>query len=48
MTWQGVKKDSRQGTVGGDDITGIDDSITGSRNFDGDLTLRTLPHSFFY
>ena len=48
MTWQGVKKGSCHVTVGvGVGVTGIDVSITGSHNFNRDLTLRTLPRSFF-
>ena len=46
MTWQGVHMASGQVTVGGD-VTGIDDSFTGSRNLNGDLTLGTLSRSFF-
>ena len=45
MTRQGVSKDSCQVTVG--DVTVIDVSITGSRNFNGDLTFGTLSRSFF-
>ena len=45
MTWQGENNDSCQVAVGVD-VTGIDDSITGSRNFGG-LTLGTLSRSFF-
>ena len=44
--WQGEHEDSCQVTVGVD-VTGIDVSITGSRNFNGDLTLGTLSRSFF-
>ena len=46
MTWQGVSNDSCQVTDGVD-VTGIDVSITSSRNFNGDLALGTRSLSFF-
>ena len=46
MTWQGENKESCEVTVGVD-VTGIDVSITGSRNSHGDLTLGTLSLSLF-
>ena len=46
MTWQGVSKDPCQVTVGVD-VTGIDDSNTSFRNFNGDLTIGSRSRSFF-
>ena len=46
MRWQGVNNVSCQVAVGVD-VTGIDVSPTGSRNFSGDTTLGTLSRSFF-
>ena len=44
MTWNGVGEASCQVTVGGR-VTGVDDSITSSSNFNGDLTLGILSRS---
>ena len=46
MKWQGVNKVSCQVTVGVD-VTSLDVSPTSFRNFNGYLTLGTLPRSFF-